>query len=105
MQQRQGGPEFELELAGSDVAKGGFLFHYNRPYCDIYMEVSEGYGRRGLARSLSRNSNAKLTPWAQSPVPVAIRRNGVAPNAPTRRFRSIRTHIQRNARPSVKLLP
>ena len=30
------------------VANGGILYHYNRPYGDIYMEVAEAYRRRGI---------------------------------------------------------
>ena len=37
-----------IELDGVVVANGGILYHYNRPYGDIYMEVSEPYRRRGL---------------------------------------------------------
>jgi GNAT superfamily N-acetyltransferase len=44
---RQGGGEWALELDGVEIAKGGVLFHYNRPYGDIYMEVSEAQRRRG----------------------------------------------------------
>jgi GNAT superfamily N-acetyltransferase len=45
---RQGGPEWRLELDGEVVATGGILFHYNRPYGDIYMEVPEAHRRRGF---------------------------------------------------------
>jgi GNAT superfamily N-acetyltransferase len=48
IEQRQGGPEWVLELEEKVVAQGGILFHYNRPYGDIYMEVSELFRRRGL---------------------------------------------------------
>lgn len=37
-----------VELNGSVVATGGILFHYNRPYGDIYMDVREEFRRRGL---------------------------------------------------------
>src|SRR5262245_9604551 len=37
MQAQGGGPEWRLELNGETVATGGILFHYNRPYGDIYM--------------------------------------------------------------------
>ena len=37
-----------VELEGSVVATGGILFHYNRPYADIYMEVREEFRRRGI---------------------------------------------------------
>lgn len=50
--QRQGPTEWVLELGGEDVATGGIMFHYNPPYGDIYMEVKEGYRRRGLGAYL-----------------------------------------------------
>lgn len=37
-----------VELEGSIAATGGILFHYNRPYGDIYMDVREEFRRRGL---------------------------------------------------------
>ncbi len=37
-----------IELDGVVAANGGILYHYNRPYGDIYMEVSEPCRRRGL---------------------------------------------------------
>lgn len=48
IEERQGGPEWTLELDGKTAGKGGILFHYNRPYGDIYMEVAEPFRRRGL---------------------------------------------------------
>jgi GNAT superfamily N-acetyltransferase len=41
-----------VELDGALVAKGGILFHYNRPYGDIYMEVNEPFRRRGFGSYL-----------------------------------------------------
>jgi len=41
-----------LELEGEIVATGGVLFHYNPPYGDIFMEVSEPYRRRGFGSYL-----------------------------------------------------
>ena len=52
IEQRQGGGEWVLEIAGTAAAKGGILFHYNRPYGDIYMEVNEEFRRRGLGSYL-----------------------------------------------------
>jgi GNAT superfamily N-acetyltransferase len=52
VEQRQGGGEWVLELDGAVVATGGILFHYNRPYGDIYMEVSEPFRRRGFGSYL-----------------------------------------------------
>jgi len=37
-----------LEMEEKVVATGGILFHYNRPYGDIYMSVAERLRRRGL---------------------------------------------------------
>jgi GNAT superfamily N-acetyltransferase len=37
-----------LEVDGTVAATGGILFHYNRPYGDIYMQVAEPFRRRGL---------------------------------------------------------
>jgi GNAT superfamily N-acetyltransferase len=48
MKLRQGGGEWLLELDGAVAGKGGILFHYNEPYGDIYMEVTEPFRRRGL---------------------------------------------------------
>jgi hypothetical protein len=47
---RRGEPDNDwvLELGGEVAAKGGILYHYNRPYGDIYMEVAEPFRRRGL---------------------------------------------------------
>jgi len=52
IEQRQGGGEWLLEADGIAVGKGGILFHYNRPYGDIYMEVTETFRRRGLGAYL-----------------------------------------------------
>jgi GNAT superfamily N-acetyltransferase len=41
-----------LEVDGRVAATGGILFHYNRPYGDIYMAVAEALRRRGLGRYL-----------------------------------------------------
>src|SRR5438105_2234182 len=41
-----------LEIKGTIAATGGILFHYNRPYGDIYMAVAEGFRRRGLGSYL-----------------------------------------------------
>lgn len=49
---RQGGGEWLLELEGNVAGTGGILFHYNRPYGDIYMKVNEPFHRRGLGSFL-----------------------------------------------------
>jgi RimJ/RimL family protein N-acetyltransferase len=48
IKERQGGSEWVLEVNGTTVATGGIMFHYNRPYGDLYMEVVEPFRRRGL---------------------------------------------------------
>jgi hypothetical protein len=40
--------EYVLELGGEVVATGGFALHYNMPFSDLYMEVREDLGRKGL---------------------------------------------------------
>jgi len=37
-----------VEVGGQVAATGGVLFHYNRPFGDIYMDVNESFRRRGL---------------------------------------------------------
>ena len=41
-----------VEVEGMVVATGGILFHYNRPYGDIYMDVKESFRRRGFGAFL-----------------------------------------------------
>ena len=41
-----------IEVDGQVAATGGILFHYNRPYGDIYMDVAEPFRRRGLGSFL-----------------------------------------------------
>lgn len=41
-----------VEVDGKAAATGGILFHYNRPYGDIYMDVIESFRRRGLGSFL-----------------------------------------------------
>lgn len=41
-----------VELDGNVVATGGILFHYNRPYGDIFMKVAESHRRRGIGSYL-----------------------------------------------------
>jgi GNAT superfamily N-acetyltransferase len=45
---RRGYSEWHLELEGKVVGTGGLMFHYNHPYCDVYMDIAETYRRRGL---------------------------------------------------------
>jgi GNAT superfamily N-acetyltransferase len=40
--------DWVVEMDRTLVANGGILYHYNRPYGDIYMEVAESHRRRGI---------------------------------------------------------
>lgn len=52
IEDRGGGGEWRLEVDGVPAGKGGILFHYNKPYGDIYMEIAEPYRQRGLGSYL-----------------------------------------------------
>jgi GNAT superfamily N-acetyltransferase len=41
-----------VEVEGTVVGTGDILFHYNRPYGDIYMAVGEPFRRRGIGTYL-----------------------------------------------------
>jgi GNAT superfamily N-acetyltransferase len=41
-----------VAVGGTIVAAGDILFHYNRPYGDIYMKVAEPFRRRGFGSYL-----------------------------------------------------
>jgi GNAT superfamily N-acetyltransferase len=80
IEERQGGGEWVLQFHGQEVGKGGILFHYNRPYGDIYMEVNEPFRRRGfgsfLVQELKQNCySLGAIPCARcSPTNLASRR-------------------------------
>lgn len=80
LEQRQGGGEWILELDGIEIGNGGILFHYNPPYGDIYMEISETHRRQGwgtyLVQELKRECHALgAVPAARcNPENVASRR-------------------------------
>jgi GNAT superfamily N-acetyltransferase len=44
--------DWGIEQAGQIVATGGLMFHYNKPYGDIYMEVAVTHRRQGLGSYL-----------------------------------------------------
>jgi RimJ/RimL family protein N-acetyltransferase len=44
--------------SGEIVGAGGILYHYNRPYGDIYMKVAEPYWRQGLGSYLVQELKA-----------------------------------------------
>jgi GNAT superfamily N-acetyltransferase len=44
--------EYVLAAGDAIAAAGGILYHYNRPYGDLYMAVAEPFRRRGLGAYL-----------------------------------------------------
>ena len=58
-----------VEVGGAVAGKGGILFHYNRPYGDIYMEVAEPFRRRGLGSYLVQE--LKRVCYEQGNIPSA----------------------------------
>jgi len=60
-----------LEVQGEIVATGGFFLHYNPPFADLYMEVSEPHRRRGAAATSCRRSSGAATSPAGFPRPAA----------------------------------
>jgi GNAT superfamily N-acetyltransferase len=44
--------DYVLDAGGTVAASGGLLWHYNRPYGDLYMQVAEPFRRRGLGAYL-----------------------------------------------------
>jgi GNAT superfamily N-acetyltransferase len=45
-----------LDADGVVAATGGILYHYNRPYGDVYMEVAEPFRLRGCGSYLVQES-------------------------------------------------
>jgi GNAT superfamily N-acetyltransferase len=58
-----------LESGSAIAAAGGVLFHYNRPYGDVYMAVAEPFRRRGLGAYLVQE--LKRVTYEQGSVPAA----------------------------------
>lgn len=67
--QQTGGLEAVLEHDGREVATGGILFHYNRPYGDIHMAVAEPFRRRGFGAYLVQE--LRRVAYALGAVPAA----------------------------------
>jgi GNAT superfamily N-acetyltransferase len=61
--------DWVLDVAGETVAAGGVLFHYNRPYGDVYMQVAEPFRRRGFGAYLVQE--LKRVCYEQGSVPAA----------------------------------
>jgi GNAT superfamily N-acetyltransferase len=61
--------DWVIESEGRIAATGGILFHYNRPYGDIFMEVAEPFRRRGFGSYLVQE--LKRVCYEQGNVPAA----------------------------------
>ena len=61
--------DWALEVGGEVVAWGGVLYHYNRPYGDVYMEVAEAQRRRGYGAYLVQE--LKLICYEGGSIPAA----------------------------------
>jgi GNAT superfamily N-acetyltransferase len=51
-QQLDSDAKWLVEIGGAVAAAGDILFHYNRPYGDIYMKVGESFRKRGIGTYL-----------------------------------------------------
>jgi len=40
--------EWKLELEGKEIGRGGIGYHYNRPYCDLFLEIDPEWRRQGF---------------------------------------------------------
>src|SRR5688500_3383369 len=52
MPEGERGADYVLDAGGTIAACGGLLWHYNRPYGDLYMHVAEPFRRRGMGAYL-----------------------------------------------------
>jgi GNAT superfamily N-acetyltransferase len=67
--ERQGAAEWRLLVDGEPAGEGGILFHYNAPYADIAMEVSDTFRRRGFGSFLVQE--LKRAAYGLGSVPAA----------------------------------
>jgi GNAT superfamily N-acetyltransferase len=58
-----------LEYKGEEVASGGFLTNYNKPYADIYMDVKEGHRQKGYGSYIVQELKKEI--YAIGKVPAA----------------------------------
>jgi GNAT superfamily N-acetyltransferase len=60
---------YYLECNGEEVATGGFLTNYNKPYADIYMDVKEGHRQKGYGSFMVQELKREV--YAIGKVPAA----------------------------------
>jgi GNAT superfamily N-acetyltransferase len=63
------GADWVVTVEGAIAGAGDILFHYNRPYGDIYMKVAEPFRRRGLGAYLVQE--LKRVCYERGSVPAA----------------------------------
>jgi GNAT superfamily N-acetyltransferase len=68
-QELDSGATWLVAVGGVVAAAGDILFHYNRPYGDIYMKVGESFRRRGIGTYLVQE--LKRTCYEGGSVPSA----------------------------------
>lgn len=51
--------EGEVLFEGQPAGKGGILWHYNRPYGDLWMEIAEPFRRKGLGAYIVQELKAR----------------------------------------------
>lgn len=66
--------DWVLVQDGAVAAAGGILYHYNRPYGDVYMKVAVSYRRRGLGAFLVQE--LKRLCYGQGSIPACRCRVG-----------------------------
>jgi GNAT superfamily N-acetyltransferase len=68
-QQLDSEAKWVVEVEGTIVTTGDILFHYNRPYGDIYMQVAESFRKRGFGSYLVQE--LKRVCYEQGSIPAA----------------------------------
>jgi GNAT superfamily N-acetyltransferase len=63
--------EWVATVDGEIAGAGGVLYHYNRPYGDIYMKVAEPFRRRGIGAYLVQELKAACRKGGAFPRPAA----------------------------------
>ena len=86
-----------VSVGGVVAAAGDILFHYNRPFGDIFMKVGEAFRRRGVGTYLVQE--LKRVCYEGGSVPhsaMQSEEHRQPPNAAAGWLRSLRTHFERH---------
>ena len=86
-----------LDGYGEVAAKGGILYHYNRPYGDIWMEVAEPFRRRGFGTYLVQELKRICREGGACLVRAAIRKCRFAKDAAESGVCALCAHALRKA--------